>query len=129
MKKAMPSIANGRPITSPNVDIRPGHSRPISKLRIVPDTAPTANSTAEAFAHRLARPRRVVVVVPDPAPVEHVDHRREGDAEARQDDVEAEREGHLVARGGELLGGQEAEVRAGGHRVPSRGGRVWGCRT
>ena len=55
MKKAMPSIANGRPITSPNVDIMLGHRRPISKLRMVPETAPTANSTAEAFAHFFAR--------------------------------------------------------------------------
>ena len=50
-KKAMPSSANGRPITSPNVSIMPGHNRPISKLRIVPDTAPTANSTAATFDH------------------------------------------------------------------------------
>ena len=32
-KKAMPSSANGRPRTSPKRDIKPGHSRPISKLQ------------------------------------------------------------------------------------------------
>ena len=51
----MPSMANGNPITSPNVDIIPGHSSPISKLRIVPETAPTAKRTAEALAHFFAR--------------------------------------------------------------------------
>jgi hypothetical protein len=34
--------------------MRPGHSRPISKLRMVPDTAPTANSTPIALDHRRA---------------------------------------------------------------------------
>src|SRR4029079_9497939 len=53
-KKAIPSSANGKPMTSPYCDIRPGHSRPISKLRIVPETAPTANSTAATFDHRRA---------------------------------------------------------------------------
>ena len=56
-KNAIPSSANGRPSTSPYFDISPGHSSPISKLRIVPDTAPTANSTAAAFAHLWARSR------------------------------------------------------------------------
>ena len=58
VKNAMPSSANGRPITSPYVDISPGHSRPISKLRIVPETAPTANSTAATFAHLLGEVER-----------------------------------------------------------------------
>ena len=53
-KNATPSSANGSPITSPYVDISPGQSNPISKLRIVPDTAPIANSTAEALPHFFA---------------------------------------------------------------------------
>lgn len=56
MKKDSPSNANGRPSTSPNRLIRPGHSNPISKLSTVPETAPIANNTADTLAHRLARP-------------------------------------------------------------------------
>jgi hypothetical protein len=41
-------------MTCPYIPIRPGHRIPISKLRIVPDTAPTANSTPIALAHRRA---------------------------------------------------------------------------
>src|SRR6476659_6139027 len=55
-KNDSPSKANGSPSTSPNRPISPGHSRPISKLSTVPETAPIANSTAETFAHRCARP-------------------------------------------------------------------------
>ena len=54
VKKDTPSSANGNPSTSPNRPINPGHSKPISKLRTVPDTAPIANSTAETFYHRFA---------------------------------------------------------------------------
>ena len=53
-KNAKPSIANGRPITSPKRPIQRGHRIPNSNDRIVPDTAPTANSTPIAFAHRRA---------------------------------------------------------------------------
>ncbi len=41
-------------MTSPNRSNIPGHSRPISKLRTVPVTAPTANVTAATFDHRRA---------------------------------------------------------------------------
>ena len=53
-----PRSANGRPSTSPKRPIRPGHSRPISKLSTVPETAPIANSTAETFDHRSGEPER-----------------------------------------------------------------------
>ena len=53
-KNAMPSSANGRPITAPYSRMNAGHSRPISKLRIVPDTAPTAKSTAATLDQRSA---------------------------------------------------------------------------
>ena len=49
VKKAKPSIANGRPITSPYVAIQRGQRMPNSNDRIVPDTAPIANSTASTF--------------------------------------------------------------------------------
>ena len=110
-KKAMPSSANGRPITSPNSDIMPGHSRPISKLSIVPDTAPTANRTAETLAHFFASTSASCIVVLEAAPMQHVDQRREGHAEARQDDVETERERHLVAGGHQFVGSEQ-------HREP-----------
>src|SRR5215469_13958463 len=53
-KKKIPSIENGKPIAAPNRPIRPGHSRPISYDSTVPDTAPTATSTAMTFDQRRA---------------------------------------------------------------------------
>ena len=57
MKNAIPSSENGSPITSPYMPISPGHSRPISNDRIVPETAPTANRTPIALAQRRASRR------------------------------------------------------------------------
>src|SRR5215204_2114908 len=37
--------------------MKPGHNNPSSNERTVPETAPTANSTAVPFAHRCARSR------------------------------------------------------------------------
>src|ERR1700761_4088001 len=53
-KKKIPSTENGKPIAAPNRPIRPGHSRPISYDSTVPDTAPTATSTAMTFDQRRA---------------------------------------------------------------------------
>src|SRR5580692_5235205 len=53
-KKKIPSSENGKPIAAPNRPIRPGHSRPISYDSTVPDTAPTATSTAMTFDQRRA---------------------------------------------------------------------------
>src|ERR1700756_2860778 len=53
-KKKIPSKENGTPIASPNRPIRPGHNRPISYDSTVPDTAPTATSTAITFDQRRA---------------------------------------------------------------------------
>jgi hypothetical protein len=47
----------------------------------------------------------VVAAQPDVVGDQH--HRREAHAEASEDDVEAEREGHLLARGEQLVGGKE----------------------
>src|SRR5580692_7407429 len=49
-KKKIPSSENGSPIAAPYRPIRPGHSRPISYDSTVPDTAPTATSTASSIA-------------------------------------------------------------------------------
>ena len=49
VKNAKPSIANGRPMTSPYAAIQRGHRMPNSNERIVPETAPIANSTASTF--------------------------------------------------------------------------------
>ena len=62
MKKANPSSANGRPKTEPNSPISRGQSRPISKERIVPETAPTAKSTPATFAQ--VRARRIASASP-----------------------------------------------------------------
>jgi hypothetical protein len=56
-RHAMPSIANGRPMSWPQRDIRPDHSTPISIDKMVPDTAPTANSRPSALAQRRASSR------------------------------------------------------------------------
>ena len=53
-KNEMPSSANPKPNTAPNLAMKPGHSSPISKLRIVPVTTPTANSASIAFDQRFA---------------------------------------------------------------------------
>ena len=97
-KNDSPSNANGRPSTSPKRPIRPGHSRPISKLRTVPETAPIANKTADTLAHRLASRSAIRVVANDPAPVHHENHGRERHPETRQDDVPTQRDSHLFSR-------------------------------
>jgi uncharacterized Zn-finger protein len=51
-------MANGRPMTSPKVPIMPGHRMPSSNDRIVPDTAPTANSTPSVLPQRRASSRQ-----------------------------------------------------------------------
>ena len=77
-----------------------GQSRPNSKLSTVPVTAPTAKVTAIAFDQRRASSHRVLVAAScRPDVVGDQDRRRQGDAEAGEDDVEAERERHLLARG------------------------------
>ena len=53
-KKKIPSSENGSPIAAPYRPIRPGHSRPISYDSTVPDTAPTATSTAITLDQRRA---------------------------------------------------------------------------
>ena len=56
-KNEMPSIAKPSPKTSPNVAMKFGHRSPISKLRIVPVTTPTANSASITFDQRFASTR------------------------------------------------------------------------
>src|SRR5262245_45668146 len=59
MKKEKPSSANASPKTSPKAAMKPGQSRPSSKLRIVPVTTPTAKSASIAFDQRLASVRSI----------------------------------------------------------------------
>ena len=54
MKNDTPSSPNASPNTSPNVAMKSGHSRPNSKLRIVPVTTPTANRISATFDQRFA---------------------------------------------------------------------------
>ena len=56
-KNENPSIAKPNPNTDPNVAVKPGHSSPISKLRIVPVITPTANSATSTFDQRFASTR------------------------------------------------------------------------
>ena len=54
VKKKIPSKANGTPKAAPHCPMNFGHSRPNSKDRTVPVTAPTAKVTAMYFDHRWA---------------------------------------------------------------------------
>ena len=56
-KNEKPSIAKPSPKTLPNVAVKFGHSRPISKLRIVPVITPTANSATMIRVQRRASVR------------------------------------------------------------------------
>src|SRR6266404_3340523 len=57
VKNAKPSSENGIPMIAPACSMKPGQSKPSSKERTVPETAPTANKMAVPFAHRLQRSR------------------------------------------------------------------------
>ena len=57
MKNAAPSSENGRPMIPPAYAMKRGKRSPSSKLMIVPDAAPTANSTANTFDQRRASAR------------------------------------------------------------------------
>jgi hypothetical protein len=56
-KNENPSTAKPKPNTPPNVPVNAGHSTPISKLRIVPVTTPTANSATNTRVQRWASVR------------------------------------------------------------------------
>ncbi len=56
-KNEKPSIAKPSPNTPPKVAVKFGHSRPISKLRIVPVITPTANSASTTRLQRRASVR------------------------------------------------------------------------
>ena len=56
-KNEKPSMAKPSPNTLPNVAVKLGHSRPISKLRIVPVITPTANSAIITRVQRRASVR------------------------------------------------------------------------
>ena len=73
----------------------------------------------------LGQPERDRVVADDPAAVHHVDHRRERDPEAGQDDVPAQGDRHLVA--GREQPGAEPRSRGSGSglsKTPPRRGYV-----
>ena len=53
-KKEKASSVKPSPKTSPKVAMKFGHSRPSSKLKIVPVTTPTANNASITFDQRLA---------------------------------------------------------------------------
>src|SRR5205823_6613117 len=57
-KNEKPSSAKPSPKTLANAAMKPGHSKPNSKLRMVPVTTPTANSAIMIFDQRLASVRK-----------------------------------------------------------------------
>ena len=57
-KNEKPSSAKPSPKTLPKAAMKPGHSKPNSKLRMVPVTTPTAKSAIMTFDQRLASVRK-----------------------------------------------------------------------
>src|SRR6266850_1889238 len=57
-KNEKPSSAKPSPKTLPKAAMKPGHSKPNSKLRMVPVTTPTAKSAIMVFDQRLASVRK-----------------------------------------------------------------------
>jgi hypothetical protein len=68
----------------------------------IPSMAKAVPKTSPNFPVNSGERHRVLPAQPDVIRDQH--QRREGDAEARQDDVEAERESHLAPRGLEIGG-------------------------
>jgi len=103
-------------MTSPKRPIRPGHNRPISKLRTVPETAPTATNRPATLAHRRAS-RGCVVIARDNATMhqEIIAGKAKGDSEARKHDVKAQLLARLRARRHEAGWGssRQRDARAG----------------
>jgi len=79
MKNAKPSSVNGNPMMPPENSIHRGHSSPSSNERIVPETAPTANSTAATRAQRLAPGHQPVRLVAGPQPDALGNHQKQWD--------------------------------------------------
>ena len=76
------------PMTSPKRPIRPGHNTPVSKLRTVPETAPTATNRPATLAHRRVS-RGCGVIARDSATM-HQEIIAGKDSEARKHDVKAQ---------------------------------------
>jgi hypothetical protein len=57
-KNAIASSMNGREMSAPKVAMNSGQSKPSAKESTVPETAPTANSSANAFDQRRASVRQ-----------------------------------------------------------------------
>ena len=104
MKNANASSANGSPITEPHRPISPGQNSPSANDRTVPETAPIATRMPSAFAHRRVSAIQTASPRADRAVLGEEQHQRQADAERREHDVEAERDGHL--RPGRLQRGQ-----------------------
>jgi hypothetical protein len=69
-----------------------GHRTPLSKLNTVPVITPIANRAIITRLHRRAIVRHSGSPVRCPQPLHGQHHQREGDAEARQRDVNGERQ-------------------------------------
>ena len=89
MKKKSPSIAKAMPKAAPKRSMKRGQSSPNSKVSTVPVTAPTAKVTAIAFDQRRASSIASASPRLQPQVVGDQDRRRQGDAEAGEDDVES----------------------------------------
>ena len=106
----MPSSVNARPTTSPYV----GHQPRPQQAHLEAEDGARDGADGEEHSGRL-RPllgehQRFGVVVAETTSMEDVDHRRERDTEAGDDDVEPERQGHLVSGRQELVGSEDCSI-------------------
>jgi hypothetical protein len=79
--------------------VKPGQSRPISKDRTVPETAPTAKSTAITCDQRCASFSATGSFLLSPMKLAINTRTEKGDAQQHQDNVGAEGECHQHPRG------------------------------
>jgi hypothetical protein len=63
IKNAVPSSENGIPKIGPACFIKPGHNKPSSKERTVPDTAPVAKKIATPLLHAFVMLRYAMSLV------------------------------------------------------------------
>ena len=97
-KNATPSIMNGSPNTSPKRPSSPGHS----SAHLEREHRAGHGADGEGDAHHVRpaarQPQRGLVAVAQPVAVRDQREQRQADAERHQQDVEAQREGHLAPR-------------------------------
>jgi hypothetical protein len=109
-KKKIPSNPNGTPSTAPYVRMSPGHSSPISKRQDGPRDGSDGDQNAEDLRPSPGQQHRHVIGTAKAAVLGREDDGREGDPEAGQNDVEAQRGRHLSTRRNHLAAGCHSQL-------------------